>query len=105
MNFVYLSPHFPPNYYRFCVHLRSLGANVLGLADEPYHLLYPGLKDALTEYYWVNDLHNYDDLVRGLGYFTHGYGKIDRIDSHNEYWLETQGAAAHRFQHPWAEKR
>jgi len=33
MNFVYLSPHFPPNYYFFCVHLRRLGANVLGLAD------------------------------------------------------------------------
>src|SRR5512136_3447615 len=90
MNFVYLSPHFPPNYYLFCVNLRSFGANVLGLADEPYDRLAPELKRALTEYYYVRDMHNYDDLVRALGYFTHKYGKLDRIDSHNEYWLETE---------------
>jgi hypothetical protein len=90
VNFVYLSPHFPPNYYLFAVNLRGFGANVLGLADEPYDRLRPELKDALTEYYYVRDLHNYDDLVRALGYFTHRYGKLDRIDSHNEYWLETE---------------
>src|SRR5512136_3321789 len=90
MNFVYLSPHFPPNYYLFCVNLRSFGANVLGLADEPYDRLSRELKRELTEYYYVRDMHNYDDLVRALGYFTHHYGKLDRIDSHNEYWLETE---------------
>ena len=90
MNFIYLSPHFPPNYFLFAVNLRSFGANVLGLADEPYDQLRPELKSALTEYYYVRDLHNYDDLVRALGYFTHRYGKLDRIDSHNEYWLETE---------------
>jgi len=90
MNFVYLSPHCPPNYYLFAVNLRSFGANVLGLADEPYDRLSQELKRALTEYYYVRDMHNYDDLVRALGYFTHRYGKLDRIDSHNEYWLETE---------------
>jgi hypothetical protein len=90
MNFVFLSPHFPPNYYQFCVHLRDLGANVLGLADEPYDNLHPDLKKALTEYYWVPNLHNYDDLLRALGYFTHRYGKIDGLDSHSEYWMETE---------------
>ena len=90
MNFVFLSPHFPPNYYQFCVHLRALGANVLGISDEPYDLLRPELKDALTEYYWVPNLHNYDDLVRGFGYFTHHYGKLDGLDSHSEYWMETE---------------
>lgn len=90
MNIIYLSPHFPPNYYRFCVHLRENGANVLGLADEPYDNLRPELKEALTEYYWVSDLHDYEQLQRACGYFTHRYGKIDRIDSHNEYWLETE---------------
>jgi biotin carboxylase len=90
VNFVYLSPHFPPNYYLFCVNLRNLGVNVLGLADEPYHLLRPELKNALTEYYRVTDMHNYDELLRACGYFTHRYGKLDRIDSQNEYWLETE---------------
>ena len=41
MNHVYLSPHFPPNYYLFCAHLRRLGVNVLAIADEPYESLSP----------------------------------------------------------------
>lgn len=90
MNFVYLSPHFPPNYYLFCINLQLLGVTVLGLADEPYEQLHPELKAALKEYYRVNDMNSYDDLLRALGYFTHRYGKIDRIDSLNEYWLETE---------------
>jgi len=90
MNFVFLSPHFPPNYYPFCVHLRRLGANVLGIADAAYEQLHPELQAALTEYYRVDDMHNYDQLVRALGYFTHRYGKLDGLDSQNEYWLETE---------------
>ena len=90
MNFVFMSPHFPPNYYRFCVSLNDIGIRVLGLADLPYDSLRPELRAALTEYYRVDDMHNYDSLVRALGYFTHRYGKIDRIDSQNEYWLETE---------------
>jgi len=90
MNFVFLSPHFPPNYYLFSYHLHQLGVNVLGLADEPYELLRPELKSSLTQYYRVNDMHSYDELLRALGYLTHRYGKIDRIDSQNEYWLETE---------------
>jgi biotin carboxylase len=89
MNVVILSPHFPPNYYSFCVQLRWLGVTVLGVADEPYDLLRPELRDALTEYYRVDDMHNYDQLLRACGYFTHRFGRIDRFESHNEYWLET----------------
>ena len=90
MNFVFLSPHFPPNYYRFAVALKNQGVNVLGLGDEYYDALRPELKGALTEYYRVNDMHNYDDLVRALGYFTFKHGRIDRLDLHSEYWLETE---------------
>ena len=100
MNFVFLSPHFPPNYYQFCVHLHHLGVNVLGLADEPYDLLRPELKNVLTEYYRVNDMHNYDEMLRALGYFTHRYGRIDRIDSQNEYWLETEAQLRTDFNIP-----
>jgi hypothetical protein len=90
MNFVFLSPHFPPNYYRFAVALKNQGVNVLGLGDEYYDALRPELKLALTEYYRVNDMHNYDELLRALGYFTYKYGRIDRLDSFSEYWLETE---------------
>ncbi|HEX7522614.1 MAG TPA: ATP-grasp domain-containing protein [Candidatus Deferrimicrobium sp.] len=90
MNFVYLSPHFPPNYYRFCVRLREEGVNVLGLADAPYEALRPELRGALSEYYRVDDMNSYDALVRALGHFTHRHGKIDGIDSNSEHWLETE---------------
>ena len=39
MNYIYLSPHFPPNYYNFCVALRKYGVNVLGLADTQFEQL------------------------------------------------------------------
>ena len=100
MNFVFLSPHFPPNYYPFCVRLRELGAVVLGLADAPYDALRPELRGALAEYYRVDDMRDYDRLVRALGHFTHRYGRIDRIDSHNEYWLETEAALRTDFNIP-----
>jgi biotin carboxylase len=92
MNIVYLSPHFPTNFINFSVNLNRLGVNVLGLADDYYDNLPHVLKENLTEYYQVNDMHNYDELVRACGYFTHRYGKIDRIESHNEYWIETEAA-------------
>lgn len=100
MNFVYLSPHFPPNYYPFCVRLKNLGVTVLGLADAPHDLLRPELRVVLTEYYRVGDMHDYGQLVRACGHFTHLYGKIDRIDSHNEYWLETEARLRTDFNVP-----
>jgi hypothetical protein len=89
MNFVCISPHFPPNYVRFAEQLNAFGVNVLGLADEQYDNLPPGLRSAMREYYRVDDMHKYDSLVRALGCLTHRHGKIDRLESHNEYWLET----------------
>jgi hypothetical protein len=100
MNVVFLSPHFPPNWFNFCVRLREAGANVLGIADVPYDQLRPELRASLTDAYWVGDLHRYDDLVRALGWFTHRYGKIDRLDSLNEYWLETEAALRTDFNIP-----
>jgi biotin carboxylase len=100
MNFVYLSPHFPPNYYQFCTRLHYLGVNVLGLADESYHHLRPELRESLTEYYRVEDMHNYTELLKACGYFTHRYGKINRLDSHNEYWLETEAQLRMDFNIP-----
>ncbi|WP_372369946.1 acetyl-CoA carboxylase biotin carboxylase subunit family protein [Candidatus Uabimicrobium sp. HlEnr_7] len=89
MNFVFISPHFPPNYIHFCSQLRKLGVNVLGIGDAPFETLDNSLKKALTEYYYIPNMENYDDILRACGHFTHVYGRIDRIESHNEHWLET----------------
>ncbi|WP_379137479.1 acetyl-CoA carboxylase biotin carboxylase subunit family protein [Paenibacillus sp. sgz500958] len=88
INFIFFSPHFPKNSTEFCERLHEQGATVLGIGDAEYDGLGQRLKASLTEYYRISDLENYDELVRAVGYFTHRYGKIDRFESLNEYWLE-----------------
>lgn len=88
MNLVFISPHFPATYSHFCAGLRANGVNVLGIADAPYDELNEELRNSLTEYYRVNSLENYDEVYRAVAFFTHKYGRIDWIESNNEYWLE-----------------
>ena len=88
MNFIFISPHFPKTYWNFCDRLRCNGVNVLGIGDAPFDEIPYELKDCLTEYYRVDNLGNYDEMVRAVGYFTFHYGKIDWLESNNEYWLE-----------------
>lgn len=88
MNFVFVSPHFPHTYWQFCDRLRRNGINVLGIGDAPYDSLEAPLKAALTEYYRVDSLEDYDRVYRAVAFFAYKYGKIDWIESMNEYWLE-----------------
>lgn len=97
MNFVFISPNFPDTYRRFCMALKANGANVLGIGDCPYDELHPELRGALTEYYKVPTLENYDEVLRAMGYFTFRYGKIDWLESNNEYWLEQDAALRTAF--------
>ena len=87
-NFVFISPNFPTNYWQFCQHLKSNGLRVLGIGDQPYHELLPELRDSLTEYYKVNSMENYDEVYRAVAFFISKYGRIDWLESNNEYWLE-----------------
>ena len=88
MNYVFISPHFPHTYWQFCDRLRRNGINVLGIGDAPYEGLEAPLKAALTEYYRVDSLEDYDQVYRAVAFFAFKYGKIDWIESMNEYWLE-----------------
>mgnify|MGYP002801025853 FL=1 len=87
-NFIFISPNFPENYWRFCRHLRDNGFNVLGIGDCEYYNLLPQLKQSLTENYKVSNLSNYEEVFRAVAFFTFRYGKIDWLESNNEYWLE-----------------
>ena len=88
MNFVFISPHFPHTYWQFCDRLHRNGINVLGIGDAPYDSLEAPLKAALTEYYLVDSLEDYDQVYRAVAFFAFKYGKIDWVESMNEYWLE-----------------
>ena len=87
-NFVFISPNFPTNYWKFCAELKNNGLRVLGIGDCPYDQLLPELQQSLHEYYKVNSLENYDEVFRAVAFFTYKYGKIDWLESNNEYWLE-----------------
>lgn len=88
MNFIFVSPNFPHTYWNFCDRLKKNGVNVLGIGDAPYDSLEEPLKAALTEYYKVGNMENYDEMYRAVAYFAFKYGKIDWIESNTEYWLE-----------------
>ena len=90
MNFIAISPIFPKYYYNFCDCLKKRGVTVLGIGDVPYASLNQEQKASFTEYCYVSNLENYDDLLKTVAYFIYKYGRIDSITSHNEYWLETE---------------
>ncbi len=91
-NFIFISPNFPTNYWKFCRELKNNGLNVLGIGDQPYDELLPELKESLTEYFKVGSMENYDEVYRAVAFFTWKYGRIDWLESNNEYWLERDAA-------------
>jgi len=88
MNFIFISPNFPHTYWQFCDRLRRNGVNVLGIGDAPYDDLAQPLKEALTEYYKVDNMEDYDQMYRAVAYLAHRHGRIDWLESNTEYWLE-----------------
>lgn len=87
-NFIFISPNFPSNYWRFCRELKNNGYNVLGIGDCPFDYLSKDVIASLNEYYRVDSLENYEEVYRAVAFFIFKYGKIDYIESNNEYWLE-----------------
>ena len=87
-NIIFISPNFPTNYWQFCRELKKNGMNVLGIGDQPYDELSNELKDSLNEYYKVSNLENSDEVYRAVAFLTYKHGRIDWLESNNEYWLE-----------------
>ena len=96
-NFVFISPNFPITYWKFCAELKRNGLRVLGIGDCPYTELTQSLRESLHEYYRVSSLENYEEVFRAVAFFTYKYGKIDWLESNNEYWLERDAALRTAF--------
>lgn len=97
MNVVFISPNFPLDFFNFCSRLKDRGVNVLGIGDAPYDTLPEHTKNSVTEYYKVNTLENYNEVCSACRFFSEKYGKIDWIESENEYWLETEAKLRSEF--------
>ena len=63
-NFIFISPNFPVNYWKFCAELKNNGMRVLGIGDCPYNELKQELRDGLHEYFKVSNLENYDEVFK-----------------------------------------
>lgn len=97
MNFIFISPNFPHTYWQFCNRLKRNGINILGIGDAPYDTLEYNLKSSLNEYYKVSSLENYNEVYDAVKFFENKYGKIDFIESNNEYWLEQDSKLRFEF--------
>lgn len=92
-----LSPFYPNNFQLFSKRLKEAGVRVLGIGQEPYGQLGESLQNDLTEYYRVDDLEDFDQVSRAVAFFYFKYGKIDRIESHNEHWLGLEASLRNEF--------
>lgn len=88
MNVLFVSPSFPPQFFRFCAELRRRGVNVLGLGDTHPDALSPELRAALGDYAHVPGLAtDYDAALKATAWLVSRHGRLDRVESHNEFWL------------------
>ena len=88
MNYLLISPNFPKSQEYFAARLKDKGITVLGVGAESYDELSPRLQEVITEYFKVSDLENYNEVLKAVAFLTYKHGKIDRVESNNEYWLE-----------------
>ncbi|MCR5796274.1 MAG: ATP-grasp domain-containing protein [Solobacterium sp.] len=87
-NFVFISPTFPKTYYQFPKAWKEIGGTSLCIGEDSWDSLSQEMKDACSEYYQVRSLQDYDEVYRAVAWFAHKHGKIDWLESNNEFWLE-----------------
>lgn len=89
-NVVFISPHFPPGWYRFCERLRWAGARVLGIVDSPE--IAPGVAAVLDAWAFVPNPGDLDQTLAVIRGWEARFGPIHRIDSLNEHWLGVEAS-------------
>jgi len=97
MNLVYISPHYPAHYSQFVESLARYGVKVFGISDLPDEALDPRLRNAMNGHYKVDRLENVDQVIQGCGFFNDHIGKIDRVESHLEPWIELEAVLREKF--------
>jgi len=92
MDFLYISPEFPPNYANFIRHLHLLGVKIWAVGEADFYAMPASLQAALG-WYARADLNNPDSVQRAVDALlkqkqTLGHpGNFDLVESHNEQWL------------------
>ena len=96
MDFLYISPEFPPNYTNFVIQLNQAGIDVWGLGEADFYSMPPCLRSALR-WYVKTELGNFETVRRAIDELltvkaSSGHpGGFDIVESHNEQWLRLEG--------------
>ena len=97
LNFIYICPQYPRRNYLWAQALAKRGIRVLGIGASPFHELNDDVRACLTEYYAVYDMTDMGKMIDAVGYYQNKYGKIDYIESNNEWWLNTDAVLREWF--------
>jgi carbamoylphosphate synthase large subunit len=89
MNVLYLSPSFPDTAWQFCAALRSAGARVLSVGDEPL-AEHGETRRAVDDYVFEPRMDDYAALHNAVSGLVARYGPLERIESNCEYWIEAE---------------
>jgi hypothetical protein len=95
MDFLFLSPEFPPHYAHFVRQLDRLGVGVYGVGEADFYWMPPDLRQAL-KWYLRADLRDPAAVGRAVDQLLavkagHGRpGGFQWVESHNEQWLRLE---------------
>lgn len=99
MNYLYISPEFPPNFQNFIINLSAQGVDVFGVGEADFYELPIEVRDSLRWYERVN-LKDTEEVIRAARHIKDHClegGSFDLVESHNEYWLELEAALNSEF--------
>ena len=102
MDFLYISPEFPPNYAHFIARLNLLGVRVWGMGEADFYFMPESLRSALV-WYVRADLNSEDAVQEALEELLKQKkaagrpGPFDLVESHNEQWLSLEGMINEKY--------
>jgi glutathione synthase/RimK-type ligase-like ATP-grasp enzyme len=94
MNYLYISPDFPPNFQEFIINLTKLGVNVYGIGESHYDEIPKAIQNSLKWYEKAN-LHVFSHVKHAVARIIENNPSLkdssfDIIESHNEYWMRLE---------------
>lgn len=102
MDFLYISPEFPPNYANFIIQLDKAGIDVWGLGETDFYAMPETLRAAMR-WYVRTDLQDFESVKRAIADIitvkvnSGRSGHFDWVESHNEQWLRLEGLINEEF--------
>ena len=102
MEFLYLSPEFPPNYANFILKLDEMDVNVWGIGEADFYFMPEKLRSALKWYVRANlsSVAQVENALENLLSVKASLGtspNFDLVESHNEQWLQLEGLINHKL--------